>query len=70
MVVSSQYRDHTEKIKTKIRALGADLVGVADTEPLKRLRLDPPSLLAPFPRAISRKTRLFRPQNAGAAPNE
>jgi len=58
MVVSSQYRDHTEKIKTKIRALGADLVGVADTEPLKRLRLDPPSLLAPFSRAISIALRL------------
>jgi epoxyqueuosine reductase len=44
---------YTEKVKAKIKDLGADLVGVTDTEPLKRLRLDPPTLLDPFCRAIA-----------------
>jgi len=44
---------YTEEVKAKIKDLGADLVGVADTEPLKRLRLDPPTLLDPFQRAIA-----------------
>jgi len=50
--------DYTEKIKDTIIKLGANLVGVADTEPLKRLRLDPPNLLDSFPRAISIALRL------------
>jgi epoxyqueuosine reductase QueG len=44
---------YTEEVKAKIKDLGADLVGVTDTEPLKRLRLDPPTLLDPFCRAIA-----------------
>ena len=50
--------DYTEKIKTNIIKLGADLVGVADIQPLKPLKLDPPGLLEPFNRAISIATRL------------
>jgi epoxyqueuosine reductase len=50
--------DYTGKIKEAIIALGATCVGVADTEPLKRLRLNPPNLLDPFPKAISIALRL------------
>ena len=50
--------DYTEKMKAGIRALGADLVGVADADPLKGLHLDPPDLLQPFSRAISIAVRL------------
>ncbi len=32
---------------------GADIVGIADTEPLNALRTDPPDLLNPFIRAVS-----------------
>ena len=49
---------HTENVKKKIKALGADLVGVADAEPLSGLKLEPPSLLDPFCRAISIGVRL------------
>lgn len=49
---------HTEHLKGSIVALGADLVGVADAEPLKALNLSPPGLLAPFSRAISVAIRL------------
>ena len=49
---------YTEKIKANIMELGADLVGVADIQPLKPLKLDPPGLLEPFNRAISIATRL------------
>ena len=45
--------DYTEKVKKRIQAFGADLVGVADVEPLKGLRLDPLDLLELFSRAIS-----------------
>ena len=48
----------TESIKGRIVGLGADLVGVADAEPLKAMRLTPPGLLAPFSRAISVAIRL------------
>jgi hypothetical protein len=44
--------DETERIKGKIVGFGADLVGVADAEPLKTTRLKPPDLLAPFSRAV------------------
>jgi len=50
--------DYTEEVKASIRSLGADLVGVADTDPLKGLHLDPPDLLQPFIRAISIAMRL------------
>ena len=45
--------NYTEMIKDKITGLGADLVGIADIEPLKELRVDPPGLLDPFTRAVS-----------------
>ncbi|MBW1704475.1 MAG: epoxyqueuosine reductase [Deltaproteobacteria bacterium] len=45
--------DYTEKIKDRIIGLGADLVGIADVEPLKDLKVDPPDLLDPFTRAVS-----------------
>ena len=48
----------TEKIKKKIMGLGADLVGVADVEPLKGLKVNPPDLLDPFSRAISIAVKL------------
>lgn len=44
---------YTRKIKDQVRDLGADLVGVADVEPLRELKLAPPTLLEPFCRAIS-----------------
>ena len=49
---------YTESIKGRIVGLGADLVGVADAEPLRAMRLTPPRLLAPFSRAISVAIRL------------
>jgi len=45
--------DYTEKVKERIIDLGADLVGIADVEPLKELKLDPPDLLKSFARAVS-----------------
>jgi epoxyqueuosine reductase QueG len=45
--------EYTEKLKEKIIGWGADLVGIADVEPLKALRIDPPDLLEPFIRAIA-----------------
>ncbi len=44
---------YTEKIKGRVVELGADLVGVADTAPLKELKSCPPDLLDPFHRALS-----------------
>jgi len=58
MRADKKEHDYTEKIKDAIIKLGANCVGVADTEPLKRLRLDPPNLLDSFPRAISIALRL------------
>ena len=45
--------NYTEKTKDRIIGLGANLVGIADIEPLKELKVDPPDLLEPFARAIS-----------------
>jgi epoxyqueuosine reductase len=45
--------EYTEKVKDRIIGLGADLAGIADVEPLKRLKLDPPDLLKSFTRAVS-----------------
>ena len=45
--------NYTEIIKGKITGFGANLVGIADIEPLKELRVDPPGLLDPFTRAVS-----------------
>lgn len=50
--------DYTKKIKGRIVALGADVVGMAGIEPLKQLRVTPPELLDPFSRAISIGVRL------------
>ena len=50
--------NYTERIKATTIKLGADLVGVADTGPLKQLTLDPPDLLVSFNRAISIGIRL------------
>ena len=44
---------YTEKLKDRVIGLGADLVGIADSEPLKELKLNPPDLLEPFSRAVS-----------------
>lgn len=49
---------YTEKLKRTVIELGADLVGVADAEPLKGLKLDPPGLLNDFVAAISIGVRL------------
>lgn len=43
----------TTELKQRLEAWGADLVGIADVEPLKALPLDPPDLLEPFSTAIS-----------------
>jgi len=45
--------NYTEEFKDRIIGFGADLVGIADIEPLKELRIDPPGLLDPFTRAVS-----------------
>lgn len=58
MTRSQDANDYTEQIKGEIKNLGADLVGVADTKPLKQLKLDPPNLLDAFHRAISIALRL------------
>jgi epoxyqueuosine reductase len=58
MITSQDGNTYTEQIKGEIKKRGADLVGVADCEPLKQLRLDPPNLLDPFSRAISIAVRL------------
>lgn len=44
---------YTETLKQQILDLGADLVGIADAEPLRALRTDPPDLLAPYSRTIA-----------------
>jgi len=47
------HSNYTEKTKDRIIGLGANLVGIADIEPLKELKVDPPDLLEPFERAVS-----------------
>jgi len=58
MTRNQEVDDYTEEVKGKIKNLGADLTGVADTEPLKQLKLDPPDLLNSFQRALSIALRL------------
>jgi epoxyqueuosine reductase len=48
----------TKEIKKKATGLGADLVGVADVEPLKQLKLNPADLLDGFVTALSIGVRL------------
>jgi epoxyqueuosine reductase len=50
--------DYTKNIKADIIKSGANLVGIADVVPLKKLKLDPSNLLDPFCRAISIAIRL------------
>jgi len=50
--------DYTDKLKKKIIKLGADLVGIADLEPLRELDVNPPGLLDGFTRAVSIAVRL------------
>jgi len=52
--------NYTEMVKDRIIGLGADLVGIADIEPLKDLKVDPPDLLEPFTRAVSVALKLPR----------
>lgn len=47
------YQVYTNGLKEKIKAWGADRVGITDTRPLKDLTLDPPDLLTPFSTAVS-----------------
>ncbi len=53
MNTTSDNQRYTDGLKAAIGQWGADLVGVADTAPLKELRLDPPDLLEPFKTAVS-----------------
>jgi epoxyqueuosine reductase len=50
--------NYTEKTKDRIIGLGANLIGIADIEPLKELKVDPADLLDPFTRAVSIALRL------------
>jgi epoxyqueuosine reductase QueG len=47
------HSNYTEGFKDRIIGLGANLVGIADIEPLKELNTNPPDLLEPFSKAIS-----------------
>jgi len=47
------HSNYTQEFKGRIIGFGADLVGIADVEPLKELKVDPPDLLEPFARAVS-----------------
>jgi len=49
---------YTKEVKKKAIGLGADLVGVADVEPLKQLKLNPANLLDGFVTALSIGVRL------------
>ncbi len=49
-MTSSEY---TDTFKAKIIDWGADLIGVADVEPLKELKVNPIDLLSGFKRAVS-----------------
>lgn len=50
--------DYTVKFKRKIKKWGADLVGIADLDPLRDLEVNPPGLLKGFTRAVSIAVRL------------
>lgn len=45
--------EYTKQVKNRILDWGVDLVGVADTEPLNELKVNPPDLLHGFKRAVS-----------------
>jgi len=47
-------QDYTETVKQSILELGADLIGIADLEPLRELEfIEPADLLEPFTKAVS-----------------
>jgi epoxyqueuosine reductase QueG len=50
--------EFTKALKLKVRGLGADLVGVADIEDLKKMNTSPKNLLAKFKSAISIATEI------------
>jgi hypothetical protein len=50
--------DYTESLKNRIMDSGADLVGIADAEPLRELKLYPPDLLGSFTRVVAIAIRL------------
>jgi epoxyqueuosine reductase QueG len=56
--MAGNQEEYTKYIKSKIKELGASLVGVADTRHFNELPLDPPDLLSPFKRALSIAIRL------------
>lgn len=45
--------DYGDHIKAKVLGWGADLVGIAEIEPLRAMQTEPPDLLEPFSRAVS-----------------
>jgi len=45
--------EYTQRLKTQVLDWGADLVGIADTGPLKALKTIPHDLLEPFPGAVA-----------------
>jgi epoxyqueuosine reductase QueG len=47
------HSNYTEEFKQQLIGLGADLVGIADVEPLKDLKMNPPDLLEPFRTAVA-----------------
>jgi len=47
------HSNYTEEFKDRIIGFGADLVGIADVEPLKELTVNPPDLLELFSKAVS-----------------
>jgi len=50
--------DYTSNLKRRIISLGANLVGVADAEPLRQLKLYPPDVLDPFTRIVAIAIRI------------
>lgn len=51
-------KHYTALVKQKAADLGADLAGVADTEPLKVMQTNPPDLLDGYPRALAMAVHL------------
>jgi len=52
------HSNYTEEFKDRVVGFGADLVGIADVEPLKKLTVNPPDFLEPFTRAVSIAVKL------------
>ena len=53
METKNVHSNYTKEFKDRIIGFGADLVGIANVDPLKELTLDPPDLLKPFLRAVA-----------------